>query len=121
MGRSLDLYSYDKEKLVKAIVGCCKTDDCDTVNRILDKFGTTVSGRYIILGQEFWEDYSCYYNVATVLDRVFKTGDAFGKAFCGNKSLTDRQEMIKFADIDEAMTELFGSNYNEIYPEREGQ
>lgn len=102
MGRSIDLYSYDYEKLVKKTMTVCETEDRELVEKILLSCGNKVSDRYIILNQEFWEGYSCYYNVATVLERIFEAEDVFGNVFCTfEDSETDKKELIKAMEIYE--------------------
>lgn len=95
MGRSIDLYSYDYEKLVNKILQVCNTDNRELIEKVLTTCGNHVGDRYIILNQEFWEGYSCYYNVASVLEKMFKVEDVFGEVFCTfNDEETDKQELI---------------------------
>jgi len=82
MGRSIDLYSYDYEKLVNKTLRICNTEDRELVEKILLSCGNKIADRYIILNQEYREDSSCYYNVARVLSRIFKVDDVFSKVFC---------------------------------------
>lgn len=100
MGRSIDLYSYDYEKITNKVLEVCKTEDKELVEKILLSCGNKIGDRYIILNQEFWEDCSCYYNVARTLERIFKVDDVFGKVFCTFKDdETDRQELIQAMEM----------------------
>lgn len=95
MGKSIDLYSYDYNKLLNRILEVCKTNDKELVEKILLSCGTKIADRYIILNQELWDDCSCYYNVATSLERIFNIEDVFGEVFCClDNSKTDKQELV---------------------------
>lgn len=121
MGRSIDLYSYDAPNLIDRVLDYCKTDNRDLARKILSEFGTFIEDRYIILHQELWEGYSCYFNVAHVLDRVFGVEDSFGEIFCtiGDKHNTDRRELVHATEVDEVMEKLFGDDWEEKYPDNE--
>jgi hypothetical protein len=107
LGRSIDLYSYDYEKLVNKTLEVCKADSRELVEKILLSCGNKVGDRYIILNQELWEDFSCYYNVSTALERIFKIDDVFGKVFCSIKdSDTDKQILISAMELYEIESEI---------------
>lgn len=107
MGQSINLYSYDYEKLKNKIMEFCKTDNTDLVDKILLAAGSKIADRYILLNQELWDGYSCYYNIANVIDEVFNIDDSFGEIFCGiNSKDCDRQELISSMDKYEIMDEL---------------
>jgi hypothetical protein len=105
MGRSIDLYSYDYEKLVNKILKICNTEDRELVKNVLLSCGNKIADRYIILNQELWENCSCYYNVSRVLSRIFKIDDVFGKVFCvcyntdvDEKTLINTKEIYEIED-----------------------
>lgn len=101
MGMSIDLYSYDYEKLKNKTLDYCKTDNVELVEKILSSCGSKIADRYIILNQECWEDSSCFYNVSRTLDRVFKVEDSFGEIFCTyvNGNILDKVELVRAMDI----------------------
>jgi hypothetical protein len=102
MGRSIDLYSYDYEKLLNKTLEVCKTDNRELVEKILLSCGNKIADRYIILNQEFWESCSCYYNVSSTLERIFKINNVFGEVFCTiNDDETDRKELIQAMEMYE--------------------
>jgi hypothetical protein len=102
MSRSIDLYSYDYEKLVNKTLEVCKTDNRELVEKILLAGGNKVGDRYIILNQEMWESCSCYYNVSSALERIFKINDVFGAVFCTfNDNETDKKELIQAMEMYE--------------------
>ena len=99
--------SYDYQKLQIKILDYCKTEDVELVDKILLSCGTKISDRYIILNQELWDDCSCYYNVANVLEKVFHVDDVFGYVFCSmNDEDTDREELVSAMETNEIMDEL---------------
>ena len=102
MGRSIDLYSYDYDKLKVKILDFCKTEDAELVEKILLICGSKVADRYILLNQELYEDCSCYFNVSTVLEKIFKVDDVFGKVFCAypNK-IADSKELCSSVEMCE--------------------
>lgn len=107
MGRSIDLYSYDYEKLINKVLEVCNTEDKELVEKILLTCGSKISDRYVILNQEFWENCSCYYNVATALERIFKVDDVFGEVFCNFKDEeTDKQELVSAMEMYEIVEEI---------------
>ena len=107
MGQSIDLYSYNYDKLQNKILGYCRTDDKELVNKILLACGNKIVDRYIILNQEIWNGRSCYCNVAHILDEVFKVDDIFGYIFCDYKDTDlDCMNLISSKDYNEVMKEL---------------
>lgn len=121
MGRSIDLYSYDATNLIDAVLDYCKTDNQGLVKKILSEFGTFMEDRYIILHQELWEGCNCYFNLSHVLDRVFGVEDSFGEVFCtfGSKYNVGKKDLVRAIEVDEAMENLFGEDWEEKYPEQE--
>lgn len=102
MGRSIDLYSYDYGKLTNRILEVCKTNNKELIEKVLLSCGTKIADRYIILNQEFWENSSCYYNVATTLETIFNVDDVFGEIFCVyGEDQTDKQELINAMEMYE--------------------
>lgn len=102
MGTSIDLYSYDYEKLVNKTMKVCKTEDRNLVEKILLNCGNKIADKYVILNQEFWDGYSCYYNVARVLEKVFdvEDEDVFSEVFCwDSKNEVNKQELISSVEL----------------------
>lgn len=106
MGRSVDLYSYDLEKLNAKLIDYCDimtNEDNQKLEDILRTFGNVIGDRYVILNNEFWEDYSCYYNVSTVIDKAFKVEDSFGEVFCNyDENITGRKELVSAMECCES-------------------
>lgn len=71
------------------------------LGKILDCFGTTFGDSYIILNNEYYEDGNCYYNLSTVISRVFKVdGDPF------DVQLDLEEEGLNYKEIYDAFEEL---------------
>lgn len=108
MGMSIDLYSYNYKKLTNKVLEVCETNDRELVEKVLLTCGNVIGERYVILNQELWEECSCYYNVATVLERIFKVEDVFGWVFCScNDEETEKKELIRALEIYE-IEEILG-------------
>lgn len=107
---SVDLYSYNYEKLVNRTLEVCKTDNRQLVEAILLQFGSKVDSKYVILNCDYYEEYSCYYNVSEVLDKVFKVDDTFSEIFCtyyfDNNNALDETTLISTKCVFDAMEEL---------------
>lgn len=82
MSVSIEVKSYNYDELVNGIMGLCKTDNKELVEKILLAGGDHIGDRYLILNNEYWEEFDSYYNVSSVLDEVFDVEDVFGNCFC---------------------------------------
>ena len=51
MGKCMNLYSYDYNKLINKIKEFCKTDNIYKIEEILNYFGNKIGDKYIILDQ----------------------------------------------------------------------
>lgn len=104
MGTNVELMRYNYDKLVKELMKVPGIDNKEILERILLEFGEKINDQYILLNNEFWEDYNCYYNVSIVIDNVFKCKDSFD-IFCFNKNI-DEVEMIGAVEIESAVEAL---------------
>lgn len=107
MGRSVEIHSYDYNELVNEILNVCNTDNKALVEKILLLGGEKVGDKYILLNNEFWEEYNSYYNIPTALEKIFKVDDVFGKVFCAypNK-IADSKELcssVEMYEIEDAL------------------
>lgn len=105
MGASIDLYSYDYNKLVTKTMNVCKTTNKELIERVLLSCGNKIENRYIILDQDFWEDSNCRSNLARVLERLFKVDDAYSDIFFLDNDI-DEQELIQAIEINEIEDKL---------------
>ena len=106
MGKCMDLYSYDYNKLINKIKEFCKTDNIYKIEEILNYFGNKIGDRYVILDQELYEDENCYNNICRIIDKVFNIEDSFGRIFCSldddvNKYI-DKIKLVSCKDIYDA-------------------
>lgn len=85
----------------------CETDNVELVEKVLLACGSKVADRYILLNQELWDGCSCYYNVGSVLEKLFKVDNVFGNVFCTwPKNIADCKELIAAKEMYEIMEEL---------------
>ena len=115
MSRLIDLYSYDYDKLLKKTMEYCKTDNKELVEKVFNYFGTKIDTRYIILNQELWEEGNCYYNISTILDKLFNVEDSFGEIFCNFNNKLDEKELISAVDLYGAEEEFGVEDESECY------
>jgi hypothetical protein len=91
MGINIDAYHYDYEKLCQALEKL-GVKDRELLDVILDECGTRIADRYVLINNEYWDGFSPYYNVSSVIDRVFNIEDSFGEVFCTlDDNLIDRK------------------------------
>ena len=101
MGRSINLYSYNYEQLTNELLKVCETNNTELVEKILLACGNKIGDRYILLNQEFWEEFNSYYTVASIFSEVFGIDDVFGKVFCTFDDKCKREELISAMAIYE--------------------
>lgn len=70
MSISIDLYEYNYGELFEAL---CRegADDDDLLCAILDECGLVRGGKYILLNNEYGDEWSPYFNLCTLLDSAF--------------------------------------------------
>ena len=88
MGVSIDVFSFDYDALrwaFKKLIfdqhpelkdnedGYAKVEQ---IGRIMKEFGSIVGDRYIILNDEYHEEYSPYYEIGTFIDRYYNVEDS---------------------------------------------
>lgn len=98
MGMSVDLYSYDFNQLVSGIANFVKTDDKEKIEKILLVGGNKIDNRYVILSNDFFEDFDPYMNIPSAIDRYFDVEDTFGECFCTFDNKYGFTELISAVD-----------------------
>jgi hypothetical protein len=76
MGMSVDVHSYDYEKLVEKLQKIGASDKA-LLEKILAKFGERIGDRYILVNNEYWDEYNSYYNLPNLIDSAFGIKDSF--------------------------------------------
>jgi len=71
MGINIDLYFFDREDLQKNLKEWGVTDEAECT-LILEKHGTFLADKYIILNNEAWNGGSPLYMLGRALDEAFK-------------------------------------------------
>ncbi len=111
MGYSVDLYGFNRNNLKQNILDKCKIEpneqNCKMLDFILDSFGSTIGDTYILLNNEFWEEYDCYYNISIVIDKVFNVEHSFG-CFLNNETRENLISGVLEYDVLEEIEEKFG-------------
>lgn len=98
MGVNIDIHSYDYNELVDGIQKYTRTKDIKLIKYVLEQCGSHIGDRYIILNQELWEDYSAYYNVASVIDELFNVDDSFSEIFCTFDNKFSHEQLLSESD-----------------------
>lgn len=111
MGCSVELYGFDKNNLKQSIFDKCKIEpneqNCKILDFILDRFGSTFGDVYIILNNEFWDEWDCYYNISGVIDKVFNVYNSF-ECFLTNETKQDLIASVLEYDVLEEIEKKFG-------------
>lgn len=94
MSVSIEVKSYKYDDLVDGIMDFCKTDNKELVEKILLAGGEHIGDRYLILNNEYWDEYDSYYNVPSVLEEKFDVEDVFGNCFCTFNDKYDKKEAV---------------------------
>jgi len=76
MGRSLDIYCYETGKLIEAIEDFTGGKR-ERIKEILDAFGDYVGDYYILVCNEFWEEYNSFFGIGDVIDSEFDCKDSY--------------------------------------------
>ena len=90
MSMSVCLYSYKADELECAIAEYYQTKDIEKIDDILSAAGSFIGDRYLLLQNDFWEEYNAYFNLPSALDSAFgseERHDVFGKCFCYPKDV----------------------------------
>lgn len=103
MSRNIDLYSYDYIKLKEMLLDYCETDRVELIDKILNKFGSIIGNKYIILNNEYTEEYNCHWNITRVFDKIFNTEDIFDDVF----DKCDKQDMIIAESVESVIEEIY--------------
>ena len=111
MGRCVDMIKVDIEPFKDCIIKKLKVENTkenrDLIQRVLDKFGYTHEGAYIILNNEFTEDWNPYFNICTVLASAFGQSESKIDLFdCFYDKKVKHDYLKSYADKYEVADEL---------------
>lgn len=104
MGRSVELFRYNYDKLVDCFLEKKEIDNKEILEQILLSFGEKVGDFYILLNNEFYGEYNSYYNLTRLIDNVFNCENSFD-IISYNKE-ADCIEMVCNRDIYSVADEL---------------
>ncbi len=88
MGVSIDLIKFDFDKLVTEIMTTKNITNRETLEKILISFGEKIDNVYIILNNEYYEDYNSYYELTHFIDEYFNVEDSSDCIYSKNVGLT---------------------------------
>lgn len=101
MGCSIDMKKYNFDDLVNSLMGMEEVDDKEMLEEILVVFGERFDEYYILLNNQYYDDYNSYFNLAKFIDKYF---DVEGGSFdilldCGetvdcNISIYEAEELL---------------------------
>lgn len=103
MSTSVDLYKLNYKGFVDKLMKNPKINNRELLEKIILEFGNQVGEDLIILGNEFWEDGICTWNMFTMIKEVFEleddeyVSDIFGEL---------RQRLVEYKEIDDAYENL---------------
>lgn len=108
MRTSVDLYIYDRAKLVADLKEFGANNE-DLLNRILERCGNTFGDKYVLLHNEFYESNNPYFIVAELIDAAFNITDSIDIIIRGkykSDGLSYKSEGISYLWKDDEMKAL---------------
>ena len=121
MSVCVDLIKVDVEPLKDCMLEKLKVENNkenrDLIQKILEKFGTIIDSKYLIVNDEYTEDYNCYYNVCRVIASAFNQNEDDVDLFdCFYDNKVNHEWLISHADTWEIASDL---NIDLIYNEED--
>ena len=103
MARSV-VYKFNFNELVNTLVAKLKIDSTQKLQKILLSCGEKLGEYYVILSNEYKEDYDPFFVVCRLIDRAFNITDELDDSL---EVLLDLGEsMINYADKEELIQKL---------------
>ena len=100
MGYNIDVYKFKFKELKKSFMELPEINDEDLLTKIMLEFGEVIGDYYIILDNEYYEDWNCFYNLSSMIDKVFNTEDSF------DVLLKQRTPLVSYKELHEAYENL---------------
>ncbi len=98
MGVDIELYKVKYNEYIKELMKKEEVDDQEMLERILLEFGEKIGEYYILLNNEYYEDYNSYYNLFAVIDSYFKIDDVSPNEDSHEIFLDISEEMVAHKD-----------------------
>lgn len=103
MSMSVDLYKLNYKKFVDELMKNPKINNRELLEKIILEFGNKVGEDLIILGNEFWEDGICTWNMFAMIQEIFELED---DEYISDVFYELRKILINYKEIDDAYENL---------------
>ena len=100
MGYNIDVYKFKFKELKKSFMELPEVNDEDLLTKIMLEFGEVIGDSYIILDNEYYEEWNCFYNLSSMVDKVFKTEGSF------DVLLKQRTPLVSYKELYDAYDNL---------------
>lgn len=84
MGRSVELKVGNYDTILNQLVESFKIEDVEFLEKVLLSFGEKLGDSYVLLHNEYYEEFNSYFNVSEFIDRYYNV-DSF-RVFLDNMS-----------------------------------
>lgn len=105
MSRSVDLYSYDYKELVEGIKEYVHEEDTTLIEKAMNECGNVIGDKFVILSNEYAEDYSPMENMATAINYLYGVEDTFGEILLTFDDKFGYERLKSYSDTPEEITE----------------
>lgn|SRR5690606_3743901 len=77
MGISIEVRVGDFNEIKTELISRFKIEDEVFLEKILLQFGEKIGDKYVLLNNEFWDEFNSYYGISTFIDRYYSVEDSF--------------------------------------------
>lgn len=103
MSMSVDLYKLNYKEFADELMKDPKINNRELLEKIILEFGNKVGEDLIILGNEFWEDGICTWNMFAMIQEIFELED---DEYISDVFYELRKGLINYKEIDDAYKNL---------------
>lgn len=103
MSTSVDLYKLSYKEFMDKLMENPKINDRELLEKIILEFGNKIGEELVILGNEFWEDGICTWNMFAMIQEVFKLED---DDYVSDVFYELRKFLVGYKEIDDAYENL---------------
>lgn len=79
MGVYIDLYKIKYDEFVNELMKIDEINDKEMLEKILLAFGEKIGDYYILLNNEYYQEYNSYYGLTDFIDSYFNLPDDYNK------------------------------------------
>lgn len=77
MGVSIELRIGNFNKIVEELTNKIGKNDIEMLEKILLQFGERIDDNYLLLNNEYWDEFNSYYGIAELIDRYYGIKNSF--------------------------------------------